>query len=75
MQLLLLPWLSNALSPGFRSLLDTLVLSVSETMRVHGDDTGHKKETKLALLDCQDGLTKWVADTSAAQVQVVDVSS
>lgn len=50
--------------------MDTLVLSVCETMRVHGDTTGQKKATKLALLDCQDGLTKWMSDTSAAQLLV-----
>jgi hypothetical protein len=69
-QLLLSPWLSSALSPGFLSLMDTLVLSVRETMCMHGDEAGKKKHTERALLDCQDSLLKWVADTSGAQVPV-----
>lgn len=73
-ELLLSPWLSAVLSPGFRLIMDTLVQSVYETMRVNGDESGQAKETKVALLDCQDGITKWVADISATQLPV-NVSS
>jgi hypothetical protein len=64
-ELLTATWAGAFRHPHFKNLFATLTAAVRVQMEEGGDADGSKKATRMALLDCGDAVTKFVADAAA----------